>query len=279
MGMIFLIDSLKTSENSNISVEIFDEPMQVRKLMLDGKADFAILPLTTAAILYNKGLDYKLAAIPVWGTLYLFGSDTTVKEWKDLKNKTVNIMGRGMTPDIQFRYLLKKNGIDPEKDLKLDYSFPTHIDLANAVAAGVVSLGVISEPLVSVVMLKNKNIKPIMDLNLEWSKIEDIPVASTALMVKGSLLKRDSLLVERVLKSYEKSTKMVLAMRDSSSALIVKYGVVTNREAAYNSISRSNLKFVRAITIKDEIFKYLNIFYNLDPQTIGGKMPDENFIN
>ena len=42
------------------------------------------------------------------------------------------------------------------KRLTLDYRYPTHIDLANAVASGQALLRVISEPLVSQVMQKNK---------------------------------------------------------------------------------------------------------------------------
>ncbi len=63
-------------------------------------------------------------------------------------------MAWGMISDVLFQYLLKKNGIDPQKDITLDYSFPTHIDLANAAAAGRAELGVI-EPFKSLV-IQNK---------------------------------------------------------------------------------------------------------------------------
>ncbi len=43
-------------------------------------------------------------------------------------------MARGMTPDVA-QYLLEKNGLDPQQDITLDYSF-SHIDLANLGAAG-----------------------------------------------------------------------------------------------------------------------------------------------
>ncbi len=80
-------------------------------------------------------------------------------------------MARGMTPDIMFRYLAERNGLDPDKDMTLDYSFPTHIELANAIAAGIADLGVISEPMVSMVMKKNPAVHPIIDFNHEWIKL------------------------------------------------------------------------------------------------------------
>ena len=169
ISMIKMIDSLKTLNKHNVKFEIKNEPVQVRPLLFREKADFAVVPTNMASILYNKGVNYKVAAIPVWGTLYLFGEEK-VNDWQALKGKTIHLMAKGMTPDIMFRYLLDQHGIDPIKDVNLDYSYPTHIELANAVASGKAKMGVISEPLVSMVMNKNKKVNPIFSLNEEWKQ-------------------------------------------------------------------------------------------------------------
>jgi NitT/TauT family transport system substrate-binding protein len=278
MGMVKMIDSLNQSESSNIEITIYNEPIQVRKLMLENEVDFAVLPTTMGAILYNKGVPYQLAAIPVWGTLYLFGDDTTIKEWNDLKGKRINLMAKGMTPDVLFRQLLIKNDINPEKDLILDYTFPTHVDLANAVAAGQSDLGVISEPLVSMVMQKNKNVHPIFDLNKEWNKVyNDIQVAQTAFMVKSDFAQNNMQSVNAIMKYYKKSDKWVNENPEDAAQLIVKYGILPNTEVALSSIPRSNLEFIKASPIKNQISKYLKIFYEMNPDIIGGKVPDDNF--
>jgi len=277
MGMIRLIDSLSKGENNSVQVKILNEPIQVRKMMIEGSADFAILPTTMAAIVYNKGLEYQLISIPVWGTLYLVGSDSTIKSWADLRGKRVHIMAKGMTPDVFFRFLLQKNGIDPDRDITLDYSFPTHIDLANAVAARQAEIGVISEPMASLIMQKNKSLSRIFDLNEEWKKHEGTPIAETAFMGKKSLLKRDPLMGEKLMSSYAASTEWVNQNPDSAAVLIVKYNILPDSEVAITAISGSNLKFVRAKEIKKQIEEYLNVFYKMNPEIIGGKIPDENF--
>jgi NitT/TauT family transport system substrate-binding protein len=277
MGMIKFIDSLSTVSDSHIKVEILNEPIQIRKMVIDGTADFAILPTTMAAILYNKGIDYRLLAIPVWGTLYLFGNDTSITQWEHLRGKRINVMAKGMTPDVLFRYLLMQHGLDPDNDVTLDDSFPTHIDLANAVAAEQAKLGVISEPLVSLVMQRNTKVKSIFDLNAEWNKVLDIPIAQTAFIVKGELTKNSKELVEKVMQSYHYSTQWVNQYPDSAANLIVKYNILPNNQVAANAIPRSNLHFVRANTISAQIDSYLNIFYQMSPDIIGGKLPDENF--
>lgn len=277
MGMIRLIDSLSKMDNNSVQVKILNEPIQVRKMMIEGSADFAILPTTMAAIVYNKGLEYQLVSIPVWGTLYLVGSDSTIKSWEDLRGKRVHIMAKGMTPDVFFRFLLQKNGIDPDKDITLDYSFPTHIDLANAVAARQAEIGVISEPMVSLTMQKNKTLRRIFDLNEEWRKQEGAPIAETAFMGKKSLLQHNPLMVEKLISSYAASTKWVNQNPDSAAVLIVKYNILPDSEVAIIAIPGSNLKFVRAKEIKKQIEEYLNVFYKMNPEIIGGKIPDENF--
>lgn len=278
MGMIKLIDSLNSGGPHSVNAIILDEPLQVRKMMIDRTADFAILPTTMAAITYNKGFGYRLIAIPVWGTLYLVGSNGTVKTWNDLRGRRVYVMARGMTPDELFRYLLRKNGIDPEKDIVLDYSFPTHIDLANAVGAGRAELAVLSEPLASMVMKNNKTIRRIFSFNEEWAKFEGIPIAETAFMAKEEMLRNNRDIIEKLLSSYEASTNWVNLYPDSAATLIVKYGILPDYESAFNAIPLSNLKFARAKDVKKEINEYLNVFYRMNPDIIGGKIPDENFI-
>jgi NitT/TauT family transport system substrate-binding protein len=278
MALVRFIDSINNVPGNSIRIEILDEPVQVRKMMLDGSADFALLPTTMAAILYNRGLEYRLIGIPVWGTLYLFGSEKGISDWDDLRNKRVNVMAKGMTPDVLFRYLLEKNGINPEKDLILDYSFPTHIDLANAVAAGQAELGVISEPLVSLVMKRNKDVHTIFDLNSEWNKLHGIPLAQTAFLVKESLLRTEPEQVEQIVAACERSVEWVNNNPDSGAVLIVKYNILPDYEVALNSIPRSNMNFSRIHGIKDQVNEYLSVFYKMNPDIIGGKMPDENFF-
>ncbi len=277
MGMIRMIDSLSLEENPALKIKILNEPIQVRKMMLDGTADFAILPTTMAAIMYNKGQEYQLLAIPVWGTFYVFGSDTSITRWADLKGKRIHVMARGMTPDVLFRYLLLQNGIDPEKDITLDYSFPTHIDLANAVAAGQTELGVVAEPFATLVMQKNKKVKLIFDLNDEWARHQGNPLAITAFMAKKKIIQEQPQLVEKVMSAYAASTLWVNQQPDSAAVLIAKHQILPDEAVARAAIPRANLRFVRARGISHQIGAYLNVFYQLNPEIIGGKIPDEAF--
>ncbi len=278
MGMIRLIDSLSRDPHAQLQVKIHNEPLQVRKMMIDGTADFVILPSTMAAIVYNKGLDYRLVAVPVWGTLYLIGRDSTIRQWKDLKGKRVHVMARGMTPDILFRYLLHKSGLDPGKDLHLDYRFPTHIDLAQAVNAGQAELAVLSEPMASLILKNHRDLRRIFSFNDEWSRYEGVRIAETAFMAKAEVLENHREMVEKLLDSYAASTAWVNSHPDSAATLIVRYGILPDSAAALAAIPRVNLTFARAESVREEVMEYFRVFYSMNPEIIGGKIPDEDFI-
>jgi NitT/TauT family transport system substrate-binding protein len=277
MGMVRLIDSLHRLNDSAVRVEILNEPIQVRKMMIEGTADLAILPSTMASVVYNKGMEYQLVAITGWGGMYLFGTDTSIAQWGHLRGKRVHVMARGMTPDVLFRYLLKQHGLDPERDVTLDYSFPTHIDLANAVAAGQAPIGVIAEPLVGQVMQRNKGVQIIFDLNAEWRKVQGIPMAVTALLVKKGVAGKNNEALQKILASYRASIRWVNQNPDSAASLIVRYGILPDYEVARQSIPRSQLDFVNARAVKDQIEAYFKVFYDMNPDIIGGKLPDDGF--
>ncbi len=280
MAMIKMIDDKPIIKGLNTTFLIKNEPNQVRDLIFREAVDFAVVPTTMAAMLYNKDLPYILTAVPVWGTLYLFGSDTTIYEWKDLKGKKVSLMGKGMTPDILFRFFASKNGVNPDTDIIADYSFPTHIELANAIAAGISSLGVISEPLVSLVMVKNPQVRSIIDFNEEWIKIfgDSIPFAQTALLVHKDLAENKPEVISNYLIELEKSINFVNNNMDDASVLIEKFNILPDRSIAKHSIPLCHFHFTLAYKEKKGIEEYLKVFYNFNPLSIGGKLPDEEFF-
>jgi NitT/TauT family transport system substrate-binding protein len=279
MAMIHMLESVDSINGFKTDFLIKSEPRQVQAMMLEEEVDFALLPSTLGALLYNKTGKYILAGIPVWGTLYLFGTDTDIKDWQDLKAKKVSLMGRGMTPDIMFRFLASEYGLDPENDLELDYSFPGHIELANAISAGVSPLGVISEPMVSLVMKQNPKVQPLINFNREWIELfgPDVPFAQTALLVKKELAEKEPELVAGYLELLGQSIDNVNNQPEEAAELIVKHNILPDVSVAKESIPRSNLFLSLASQEMNGIEEYFKVFYNFNPRILGGKLPDEEF--
>jgi len=82
MGMVRVTDSLSRIQHADVRVVMVNEPLQARKLMLEGRADMVLLPMTLAANVYNRGLDYKLAAVPVWARCTFTDKTRPLPAWK-----------------------------------------------------------------------------------------------------------------------------------------------------------------------------------------------------
>ena len=278
VAMIKLMDSLGRDSSSQIRVRLFSEPMQIRKEMIEGSLDFAVLPTTMAALSYNKGMDYRVAAIPLWGSLFLCGSDTTVRALSDLKGEKVYLMAKGMTPDILFRHLLVRSGLEPGIDVELDYRFPTHIDLANAAISGRAGMCVLTEPYLSQALNSNPRLHVLMDLDLIWQSVENCREAQTAFLCKGKLADSRRDMVEKLVNAYRTSSEWVKAHPDSAAFLCAANNINPDTISLMQSIPRTNINVVEAAMAEQDIMEYLKVFFGMSPESIGSRMPDEKFI-
>jgi NitT/TauT family transport system substrate-binding protein len=69
----------------------------------------------------------------------------SVKKWSDLKGQTVGVSSFGSLTDQLTQYSLRKNGLDPQKDVKLQQIGPSSAALA-AMRSGRLGMGVLSAP-------------------------------------------------------------------------------------------------------------------------------------
>jgi len=52
---------------------------QITAMVTSNQVQFAVIPITNAIMLYNKGADIKLVNVAVWGMLYILSADESVK--------------------------------------------------------------------------------------------------------------------------------------------------------------------------------------------------------
>ena len=115
-------DNFQPGFNTKVNYIILGSPMEAVAKMTSGEVDAVFLPVNMAAKLYTKGPRFKLAAVSGLGSLYMVSTDNSIKNWTDLRGKTIYLTGKGATPDYLLRYLLLENGLDPTEDVKLDFS-------------------------------------------------------------------------------------------------------------------------------------------------------------
>ncbi len=245
--------------------------------LVSNEADIALIPTNLGAKLYNKGVEYQLVSSNIWGNLYII-SNEEIKNWQDLKGKEISMIGKGLTPDILFRYLLEKNGLDAQKDITIHYMGGA-TELAPAFISGKTNISIMPEPMLSKVLSKKKDAKIVMDLQKEWSNATglDSSYPQASLFVKSSLIKEDQGLVKDFLKEYEDA--MNWTNENPQEAMMYAKDLKLELDENINQMDmkRFNMKFVKAKDAKQSIEEYLNVLLSRGEDTIGGKLPDENF--
>ncbi|HHU51163.1 MAG TPA: ABC transporter substrate-binding protein [Firmicutes bacterium] len=259
------------------SYNLLKGPDQIIAKIVSGEADIAALPTNLAAILYNKGIPIRLLAVTNWGVNYVIGRDRSIRTWTDLKGKEVAIAAPGATPDLLFRFILENNGLNPEADLKLVY-YSTPVELAQLMIAGRVELGVLPEPWVSQVILRETTTQILLNFQEEWKKLhnQNRSYPQSCLVVKTAFAQTYPELISGFLREAAASSAWVTQNPDQAGILAEKHLSI---QAAVGplAIPRCNLDFLRPFEVKGEIEAFLHALYKYNPDSIGARIPDANF--
>ena len=280
ISMIKMIsDNPVLGEGVQVNYSIEQSPDVLNAKLLSGEIELATIPTNTAATLYNKGVPYQLASMNTWGVMYVVSNDQAITSWADLKGQTIGAVAKGASSDVVFKYLLSKNGLDPDKDVTLNYN-PSPVELAQLVIAGKVAVAALPEPWVSVVLNKNPQIKVGLDLQQEWRKIagEDVPFAQTCLVVNRDFAAQHPQIVETFLAEYQQAIDWVNAHPQPAAELIKNTDIGIPADVAADAIPRCNLKYMGSQAAKPAVTQYLNVLLQFSPETVGGKMPDDKFF-
>ena len=103
--------------------------------VLSGEADIGFMGSEASIYTYNEGAnDYVVNFAQLTqraGNFLVAREEISDFKWEDLKGTTVLGGRKGGMPQMVFEYILRKNGINPEKDLEIDQS----IDFGSTAAA------------------------------------------------------------------------------------------------------------------------------------------------
>lgn len=268
-----------------VEFKLWKNPDELRSMTIKGDVDFVAIPTNTAAILNNKGVDIKLLNVSVWGILGMISRDDSLKSLKDFKGKKIAVPFRADMPDIVFKQLLKKEGLDPQKDFELVY-VASPIDAMQMLIMRRIDHALLAEPAISMALRKTKSF-PVslvapdlfrsVDLQNEWGALfknsGDVPEAGIAVM--GHV--KDEHLIKRFQQEYEKSLEWYKANPKEAGVLVAKNIDMLDKDAVADSISHVRLKGADALKVKEELEFFFEVLMQEEPKSIGGKLPDDDF--
>ncbi len=283
IGMVKLMQDAKNGESSNqYNFTLAGAPDEVTAKFIKGEFDIAAVPVNLAATLYNKMEgNVQVLAINTLGVLYILENGDTVHSIADLKGKTLYATGKGSTPEYILNYLLEKNGIDPEKDITIEYK-SEHAELATLMASGEVSLCMLPEPNVTSVLRENSNVHRALNLTTEWEKAtsqagEDSTLAQGCIIVNKEFAQKNKQAVDTFLTEYQASVDYVTSSTVDASQLVEEFGIMPKALIAELAIPNCNIIFLEGDTMKETMQANLEVLFQANPKSIGGAMPGDDF--
>ena len=279
MGMIKMIsDKALNSDAYAVNYEIASAPDQLTAKLITGEIQLAALPTNSAAVLYNKTQgQVQFLAQNTLGVLYVVGKDSAgVSSLKDLAGKTLTLSGSKAVPEYAMNYILDKYGI--KDSVTLNY-LPDHASVAQALLAGDAELTVLPQPFVTQVLAKDPSMKILLDINKEWDTASEgkSVLSMGCLVVNKVFADANPEFVAEFLKQYEASVEYVNSSPADAAKLIADAGIISSAELAEKAIPLRNIVFKSAQDAKTEINGFLQVLYDSDPASVGGKLPDDGF--
>ncbi|SFC56258.1 ABC transporter substrate-binding protein [Clostridium uliginosum] len=243
--------------------------------VMKGEADVAIVPSNLAATSFNKNGDYKIGATVGWGSFFIVSTESN-QTIDGLKGKEVYNIGKGLTPDIITKSVLKDKGIDADKDINFSYVGGV-TELAPIVLSGKANYAVLPEPALSTVLSKKEDLNIIADLNEEWKKDNNSEYGfpQATVIVKKDLIENDKKFVENLLKEIKNSTVWAYEDKETLGDYCEKIGVSAKKQIIVSALDRANIKYINIKDSYKEYQTYFNKLNEFDSKTIGGKVPDE----
>lgn len=278
IGMVKVIsDASKGEAQGNYKFTIAGSADEISPLIIKGELDIAAVPANLASVLYNKtegGI--KLLAINNLGVLYILDKNTGISSIEDLKGKTIYATGKNTTPEYTLRYVLSSNGIDPDKDVTIEFkSEPTEI--VALLSAGESGVAMLPQPYVTVAKSKVEGLETVLDLGEEWKKIDSESETVTGVIIaRTAFIDEHPEAVKTFLEEYTASCQFVNANVEEAATLVGEANIF-NAAIAKQAIPFCNVTGTVGEDMKPIVNGYLNVLYNQNPAAIGGKLPSDDF--
>ena len=274
MGMVELMNE---AESGAVNGNAYDFTIaaavdEVSPKLVKGETDIAAVPANLASVLYNNTEgQVEVLAVNTLGVLYIV---------EDLRGKTIYASGKGATPEYALNYILSENGIDPEKDVTIEWK-SEHAECLAALLAEDNAIAMLPQPFVTTAQIKSDKIQVRLDLTAEWDAIQKDSEAPSQL-ITGVVVARKAFIEENpeavaaFMDSYAASVEFVNANIDEAAELVGKYEIVP-AAVAQKAIPACNITFIAGDEMKQALSGYLSVLFEQNPKAVGGALPGDDF--
>lgn len=282
MGMVQVMDradngDLKGQYSFSIAAAIDEVTPQIAQ----GTVDVAAVPANLASVLYNKTEGkIQVLAVNTLGVIYIVENGDTVHSVEDLRGKTIYASGKGATPEYALNYILSSNGIDPEKDVTIEWK-SEHAECLQTLIAGGEGIAMLPQPFVTTAQTKLESLRVALDLTEEWEKLQAGAENSSA-MITGVVVVQKAYAeahpeqIAAFLEAYHASVDFVNSDVEGGAKLVGAYEIVPEA-VALKALPACNIVCIDGAEMQDKLSGYLGELFAQNPASVGGKLPEADF--
>ena len=246
----------------------------------NGDADIAAVATNLAATLYNKTSGgVTVLAVNTLGVLSLLGNGQEIASIADLAGKTIYAPGQGANPEYILRYVLTGNGLDPDKDVTIQF-VGEGSELLTVWQTDPEAIIMAPQPVATSILMQNENAVTLFNMTDEWDKVSggDSTLMMGCVIVRNEFLQENPGAVALFLQEYAASIEKAQSDVEGTAALCEQYGLIPKAALAKAAIPSCGLTFVTGAEMKSALSGYLQVMFDADPKSVGGAiMPGDDF--
>lgn len=252
---------------------------EVVAALSNGQADIAAVATNLAATLYNKtDGGVTVLAVNTLGVLSLLGNGGEAASIADLVGRTIYAPGQGANPEYILRYVLRGNGLDPDRDVTLRF-VGEGSELLTVWQTDPEAVILAPQPVATSILMQNENARTLFDMTEEWDKVSggESTLMMGCVIVRNAFLQEHPDAVTLFLQEYAASIEKAQSDAAGTAALCEQYGLIPKAALAEKALPYCGLTFVTGAEMKAGLSGYLQVMFDADPRSVGGAMPDDGF--
>lgn len=243
----------------------------------NGEADIAAVATNLASTLYNAtNGGVQVLAINTLGVLNVVTKGYDVKSINDLKGKTIYSTGQGANPEYIINDILKNNNLEVGKDVKIEFVAQPQ-ELVVKMKQNDKAIVVAPQPVATNITNNVEGAKIVINLNDEWNKSHKEALTMGCIIVRKEFAEKNPKAIEIFLKEYKESIEKTNSDIDGTASLCEKYKIIAPAAVAKKAIPQCNIVYQDSNEMKTNLSAYLDFLFKLNPKSIGGKLPADEF--
>ncbi len=279
LGMLKMMEDAEAGTTANnYKFTVAGAADEITASIIKGEIPIAAVPCNLASVLYNRSKGgVTMLGINTLGVLYIVETGETVQTVEDLRGKTIYSTGKGTTPEYTLNWLLKSAGMEPGKDVTVEYKSEA-TEVAAILSQTENAVAMLPQPYVTTVLNSNEKARIALDITKEWEALNEGSTVVTGVVVANTkYLTENPDVVNAFMEEYVASAAYTVENVDAAAALSEKFNIF-KAPIAKKAIPYCNIVLIEGEEMKAKASAYLKVLFEQNPESVGGAMPEDGFF-